>query len=327
MSPYDPSQVGPDGSGLPTPAASVVVPSRGGRQRLDVLLRCLEEQDTRDFEVVVVIDGDVDGSEPFLASRSSPLAVRAVTLPQNRGRSAALNAGFEAATGRVLIRCDDDLEPAPDFVSGHLRAHRGPQVGVVGLYRNVFPDTPYAVVYGRIADVRFRDEAYRVPVDQTWRYWAGNVSVTRETADLVGGYDEGFRAYGWEDVDWGHRLHRLGVPVLLEPALETTHRLSAVTTRSRVERAYYSGAARRQFVAKHELAELAPGPPRSAWGLAVRATAAALTESGARRAGTVADRLAAHLPARAARAVVALLVEGASDAGYRRARVSDPQSV
>jgi glycosyltransferase involved in cell wall biosynthesis len=327
VSPHDRSQVSPDATGSAIPAASVVVPSRGGRERLDVLLRCLESQDTRDFEVVVVIDGDIDGSAAYLAGRPSPLPLSVTTFAANRGRSAALNAGFEAARGRVLIRCDDDLEPAPDFVSGHVRAHAGRAVGAVGLYRNTFPDTPYAVAYGRTADERFREEAYEVPADSTWRYWAGNVSVTRETADRVGDYDERFRAYGWEDVDWGHRLHLLGIPVLLDPALETTHRLSAVTARSRVERAFYSGAARRQFVTKHGLPELAPQPRRSAWGLAVRLAAAALTETGARRAGATADRLVAHLPARGARAVVALLVEGASDAGYRRGRVSDPQAV
>ena len=327
MNAQDRSEGGVDGAGAVRPAASVVVPSRGGRARLDVLLSCLEAQDRSDFEVVVVVDGDVDGSTPFLAARATTVDVRTVTFPENRGRSAALNAGFATARGRVLIRCDDDLEPGPHFVSGHVDAHAGDPVGAVGLYRNVFPDTPYAVVYGRVADVRFRDDAYRVPAGQAWRYWAGNVSVTRETAERVGGYDESFRAYGWEDVDWGHRLHLLGVPVVLDPALETTHRLSAVTARSRVERAFYSGAARRQFVAKHDLPDLAPRAPHSAWGVAVRLVAAGLTEQGARRAGGLADRLAGWLPHRPARAVVALLVEGASDAGYRRGRVSDPRSV
>ena len=327
VSQQDHSEPGPQDAVPARPGASVIVPTRGGRARLEVLLTCLEHQDVADFEVVVVVDGDIDGSEAFLATRTSSIAVRTVTFPENRGRSAALNAGMAAARGDVLIRCDDDLEPASDFVRGHLDAHRGRTVAVVGLYRNVFPDTGYAIAYGRVADVRFRDDAYRVPESETWRYWAGNASVTREVASRVGGYDESFRAYGWEDVDWGHRLHLLGVPVVLEPALETTHRLSAVTARSRVERAFYSGAARRQFVAKHGLTELAPRTPRSAWGLTVRVAAATLTERGARRAGAVADRLVGHLPARAGRAVVAVLVEGAADAGYRRGRVSDPGSV
>lgn len=311
----------------PEVLASVVVPSRGGRGRLETLLQCLESQDEPRFEVVVVIDGDIDDSAGLLRERPTTLPVQVITFPENRGRSAALNAGFAAARGRVLVRCDDDLEPAPGFVRLHLAAHDGREQGVVGLYRNVFPDTAYARAYGRPADGSFRDAAYRVPADTTWRYWAGNASVTRETADRVGGYDEAFRAYGWEDVDWGHRLHLLGVPVVLEPALETTHRLSAVTARSRVERAFFSGAARRQFVAKHGLTDLAPRRPDSAWTRGVSLVARGLTESRARRAGGAADAVARVVPPRIARVLVALLVEGASEAGYRRGSVTDPTAV
>ena len=312
---------------------SVVVPSRGGRRRLETLLRCFEAQTEPRFEVVVVIDGDVDDSAGLLRDRHTTVPLQVVTFPENRGRSAALNAGMAAARGGVLVRCDDDLEPAPDFVGLHLAAHSGSdgtdgtERGVIGLYRNVFPDTPYARAYGRPADERFREDAYRAPADTTWRYWAGNVSVTRATADRVGDYDEGFRAYGWEDVDWGHRLHLLGVPVVLDPALETTHRLSAVTAASRVERAWFSGAARRQFVAKHGLTDLAPRRPDSPWTRAVAVAARVLTESRARRAGRAADAVAHVLPRRVAHALVALLVEGASTAGYRHGSVSDPTAV
>ncbi len=314
----------------PDVQVSVVVPSRGGRRRLETLLRCLEAQTEQRFEVVVVIDGDVDDSAGLLRERTTDVPLQVLTFPENRGRSAALNAGMAAARGRVLVRCDDDLEPAPDFVAVHLAAHPGAdggERGVVGLYRNVFPDTPYARTYGRPADGRFREDAYRAPADTTWRYWAGNASVTRGTADRVGGYDEAFRAYGWEDVDWGRRLHLLGIPVVLEPALETTHRLSAVTAASRVERAYFSGAARRQFVAKHGLSELAPRRPDSSWTRAVALVARALTESRARRAARAADAVARVLPARVAHALVALLVEGASEAGYRHGSVDDPTAV
>lgn len=311
----------------PEPAASVIVPTRGGRERLATLLDLLDAQDTDDLEVVVVVDGDVDGTTPAVRARPGRVPVRVITFEENRGRSAALNAGIAAARGRVVIRCDDDLEPGPRFVSGHVAAHADGDVGVVGLYRNVFPDTPYARAYGRRADERFREAAYATPADTTWRYWAGNVSVTRETAARVGPYDEAFRAYGWEDVDWGHRLHLLGVPVLLRPGLETTHRLSAVTARSRVERAFFSGAARRQFVAKHGVRWLEPRAPRSPWTVAVRLVSLVLTERGARRGGALADRLAGMLPERAGRALVGLLVEAAGDAGYRRGRVSDPTAV
>ena len=230
----------------------------------------------------------------------------------------------------MLVRCDDDLEPAPARGAVHLAAHRAPTAGAGASWGRTgtsSPTPPTPATYGRPADGAFPDGRLPRPADTTWRYWAGNASVTRGTADRVGGYDEAFRAYGWEDVDWGRRLHLLGIPVVLEPALETTHRLSAVTAASRVERAYFSGAARRQFVAKHGLSELAPRRPDSSWTRAVALVARALTESRARRAARAADAVARVLPARVAHVLVALLVEGASEAGYRHGSVDDPTAV
>ena len=91
--------------------ATIVVPSRGGASRLPVLMRALAAQDA-DFawEVIFVIDGAVDNSEQVIASFPG-VPARTVVFAENQGRSAARNAGFDAARGRVLIRCDDDLEP------------------------------------------------------------------------------------------------------------------------------------------------------------------------------------------------------------------------
>ena len=81
------------------------------------------------IEVLVVIDGAVDDSEGVVRdaadTASAHLEVRAVVLPRNRGRVGALNVGHAAARGDVLIRCDDDLLPAPDFVARHVAAHAG----------------------------------------------------------------------------------------------------------------------------------------------------------------------------------------------------------
>ncbi|MGB4135986.1 MAG: glycosyltransferase family A protein, partial [Microbacterium sp.] len=231
--------------------ASIVVPSRGGAGRLPRLFAALRAQTASDWEAIVVLDGDVDDSARVVADAATDLPVRAIVFPENRGRSTALNAGFAEAQGEVLIRCDDDLRPGPDYIAAHVARHTTGPTGVIGLVRNAYPATAYARAYGNERDGRFRAEAYAQPADRRWRYWCGNVSVTRGTYDAVGGYDADYRAYGWEDVDWGYRLSRLGAEVVLAPELETPHHIAAVTTEIRVQRAFHSGAAKRTFIAKH----------------------------------------------------------------------------
>ena len=130
------------------PRTSIIIPSYRGEAKLPTLLNALSQQSDTDFEAVVVIDGLLDNSLEIIDSFASKVPVRAVVLEQNQGRVAALNAGFSAAKGQVLVRCDDDLEPGADFVSGHWARHQGQPCGVVGLTIDILPPSKYTRVYG-----------------------------------------------------------------------------------------------------------------------------------------------------------------------------------
>lgn len=308
---------------MTSPRVSIVVPSRGGAWRLPRLFEALRAQTYPMWEAVVVIDGDVDGSEKVVMAASADLPLHSIVFRANRGRAAALNAGFAGSSGEVIVRCDDDLVPAPNYVERHARAHEGRAVGVVGLYRNVFPDTSYARIYGRAWDVQYRAEAYASDPGSQWHYWAGNASVARTTWEQVGDYDESFRAYGYEDVDWGFRLAAAGIPIVLEPALETEHRIAATTCASRAQRAFYSGAARSRFERKHLLSDPPPPETPTLWGRAVARLAPVLTEQRAVVAGRAIDASSRVMPTRVARKTTALLVEASAQAGHRAASTSE----
>lgn len=306
---------------------SIVVPTRGGAGRLPKLFDALARQTDDRWEVVVVVDGDTDDSAAVCAAAAgADPRVRAEVFPENRGRSEALNAGFRATVGDIIVRCDDDLVPGVDYVATHFRAHedasvRGQQVGLVGLYQNVYPDTAYAEAYGRPHDVKFRKDAYSSPADRHWKYWAGNVSVSRTTYELVGEYDTAFRAYGYEDVDMGYRLAQAGVAVRLVPELETPHFVAATTTEIRVKRAFYSGSARADFDAKHSLS--AGASPTGLWGKAVVRTGRSSSLDVLMRRGRRVDGLLGRVPGFAGKKLVAFLVEAAAVAGYRNTRTLD----
>lgn len=303
-----------------TPEASVIVPSRGGAQRLPRLIGALAAQeDAPAFEVHVVVDGDVDGSEGMLAQLAAKhpgLDLSWTVFGENRGRVAALNAGADVTSGRILIRADDDLEPGPHYIRDHVAAHSGGPGGAIGLYLNVLEPTPYQRAYGDAQDVLHREHAYALPADRQWRHWAGNVSVPRALHQQIGGYDPDYRQYGWEDIDYGYRLHAAGFPVVIRPELETRHHAAAVTTHSKAVRALHGTAARNLFVSKHGAAPLGSiGAPRGVWGAAVRLVAWGTTEATLMRSSALIDAVTDHLPRGLARRLIALQVEGAAEAG------------
>lgn len=303
------------------PVVSIVVPTRGGAERIPRLLRALRAQEACDWEAIFVLDGDIDDSAGVLAAQAADLPVRVVVFPENRGRAAALNAGFAAARGSVLVRCDDDVEPAPDFAAAHAALHADRRIGIVGPCRDVFEHTAYARAYGLPAERRVREHSYALAPEKGWRLWSGNVSVTREVYDEVGEYDTDFREYGWEDVDWGYRLHLLGVPVIAAREVEALHHNPARSLTERAERAYAAGSSQRRFLAKHgsAAAALVEAPARwdSPWNLAVGITAAVLTPRTLPSVGRVLDRLIERVPRAVGEKLAALGVEAAGRAGRR----------
>ncbi|MGD2101696.1 MAG: glycosyltransferase family 2 protein [Acidimicrobiia bacterium] len=92
---------------------SIVVPVLNEAQSLPLLLRQIDEvmaELSYDFEVVVVDDGSTDGS----ADEASRLGARVLRSPRNAGKSAALQAGFDATPAAdVVITMDGDLQDDP----------------------------------------------------------------------------------------------------------------------------------------------------------------------------------------------------------------------
>ena len=92
---------------------SVVIPVFNEVQTIESVLKMVAKTlpDVHK-EIVVVDDGSTDGTRELLASHEAD-DYRLVLQPQNRGKGAALRAGFEAASGDVIVIQDADLEYDP----------------------------------------------------------------------------------------------------------------------------------------------------------------------------------------------------------------------
>lgn len=308
-------------------AASVIVPTHRGAHRLPVLLDALIAQDTDEpWEVVVVVDGRDAETESVVQGYLDALPLRMLVREQSTGVAAALNTGYAAARGRVLIRCDDDLTPGPAMVRRHLAHHSDPdRLGVIGPTRDSFPDTAYARVYGRPANARALAAAYARPEALRWQGWAAHNSVTREAFDAAGGFDESF-SYR-EDSDLGLRLVDQGVRIIVDPALEIEHRGPAPDTSTRAARAWVSGASEVLFARRHPATPHATSAAKSArdraWSAATLAVSMGLRgRESAAWAGAFVDRLLPQVaPSRGGR-LAALVVEGAGRSGRRHGQAA-----
>lgn len=102
------------------PNISVVVPLLNEAESLPELCEWISKvMDSNKFtyEVILVDDGSRDTSwkEIMKLSASNP-CIKGIRFRRNYGKSAALNIGFNAAEGDVIITMDADLQDSPDEI-------------------------------------------------------------------------------------------------------------------------------------------------------------------------------------------------------------------
>lgn len=99
---------------------SVVVPLYNEAESLPELtewIRRVMIENGFSYEIILVDDGSDDGSWQVIEQLKSVLPeIVGIKFRRNYGKSAALNVGFEAAQGNVVITMDADLQDSPDEI-------------------------------------------------------------------------------------------------------------------------------------------------------------------------------------------------------------------
>jgi glycosyltransferase involved in cell wall biosynthesis len=99
---------------------SLVIPLLNEEESLPELAAWIEKvmnENNYTYEIIFVDDGSTDGSWNVIESLSkkNPL-VKGIKFQRNYGKSAALNEGFRASQGDVVITMYADLKDSPEEI-------------------------------------------------------------------------------------------------------------------------------------------------------------------------------------------------------------------
>jgi glycosyltransferase involved in cell wall biosynthesis len=203
-----------------SPKISVVVPTYNQSGIIEYCLHSLFNQtaDPADYEIVIVDDGSTDNTQALVKrlTPEAPCEVVYVRQP-NMGRSRTRNNGAMKARGKYIIFLDGDMTVRREFVAAHLAGHTRPGLIVHGTVINT----------SQISDPNTGPAT--MPNLSRAFFATGNVSIERAQFIESGMFDEDFVEYGWEDLELGERLRRMGLKAVKSPAAWSYHLCPQVT--------------------------------------------------------------------------------------------------
>lgn len=203
---------------LETPAVSVLLPVRNGMPFLPEAIESVLGQTCRNFELIVIDDGSIDGTTEYLRSVTDPRM--RVVGPAGSGIADALNAGLGCARAPLVARQDADDRSAPERLARQLAfldAH--PEVTVLATCATFIDDDGRDVENAWTRTVREQQDPARTPdeirslMPLTCCITHGSVLMRSDAVRARGGYHT--TAVPAEDYDlWlrllpGHQIAKL----------------------------------------------------------------------------------------------------------------------
>ena len=205
---------GPIGRG--GPALSILTPVfRHDPSPIAQALAASPAEARAQVEWIIVDDGS--GDEALLATlhrltQEAPFAARLIALPQNQGRANARNRLIAEARAGFVLFLDADMIPDDPGFAGRwldLIAREKPPAAFGGFSVAQAPDLAETALHKfmsarsdcRNAAAREKDAA---------QFTATSTLLVRRDVLAATPFDEGFKGWGWEDVDWALRASRFG---------------------------------------------------------------------------------------------------------------------
>jgi GT2 family glycosyltransferase len=228
---------------------SVVVPNFNGQPHLRTLLRSIFRQNHADYEVMLVDDASVDASVDFV--RDHFPETRIYVNPKNMGVSYSMNRGVAHSRGEIVTFLGVDQWIPPDYLQT-LRNFMAEKEACAVCCRVAGFDGEVQFEVGWI-DLWGRPRAYGKPHrDGDTVLWgaSGAFMIRKQIFIEAGGFDTNLRLC--EDVEFGLRLRRMGIPIYYTTRTYTLHRHSNVGIPDK-DRPRMNRQARNYILRKHGL--------------------------------------------------------------------------
>ena len=230
----------------PPTSISVVIPNFNGKHLLQAnlpsVIAALKFTQLK-YEIIVVDDASLDDSIKFISEHYSEIKLLVNGL--NKGFSPTINKGIFASVHDIVLALNSDVQLSENYFVNQLKYFEDPDTfGVMGKIvdlngRKVQDGAKYPHTSFKGIKTTFN----YIPVTETLEMWlpsfflsGANALMNREKLWQLGGFDELYAPYYYEDADLGIRAWRVGWKCYFEPQSICMHETSSTISKLKSEK-------------------------------------------------------------------------------------------
>lgn len=196
---------------------SIIIPVYNGGKAFQTCLESIVGCREHFHELIVVADGDTDGSRQLAASYGA----KVIPFEQASGPAYARNQGAKEATGDILFFVDADVSIHTNTLQEvQLSLEDKSIVAVIGSY----DDEPSAPQFLAQYKNLLHHYVHQTAKPDAFTFWGACGAIRRDVFLAMGGFDaERYNRPCIEDIELGYRLKTAGYNILLNKHLLIKH--------------------------------------------------------------------------------------------------------
>lgn len=202
---------------------SIIIPNWNGKTMLEKHLPVVLKHADK-AEIIVVDDFSTDNSVSYIETEFPSIIL--IKKKKQEGFSSAINAGVKHSSRSLLLLLNSDIEPEPNFLETVFPLFNDKSLFAVGLNDKSI-EGKEIVMRGR--GIAFFKRGFyihmRGEINQSDTAWvSGGSGVFRKDIwEKLGGLDELFNPFYWEDIDLSYRALKSGYTIRFEPKAIVIH--------------------------------------------------------------------------------------------------------